>query len=122
MKTVIKIIAVIAIVIGIMAIFAGSSVLLGIFNPGYQHYNTLIIYNVIIGIASIITGILIWKKNEKAFLFSLIITILHISVLLLLISIFSNIIANQSIHAMMFRSIVWLIITLVIWKVNIKSN
>ncbi len=121
MNTITKIIAIIAIIIGLMAVITGSRVLLGVFDPGYKYFLTLVSYNVIMGAVSIVAGILIWKQIDKAFLFSIIITALHVSVLLSLVTIFSNIISSHSISAMIFRSIVWIIISLVIWKTNKKD-
>jgi len=120
MKIIIKIVAVLAMIIGLMAAVTGSRVLLGLFDPGYQYFTALILYNVIIGIISIATGIMIWKQNNKALLMATVITGLHLSVLLSLVTIFSDIIADHSINAMIFRSIIWVVFSIVIWKLNPK--
>ncbi len=39
MKVIIKIVSVVAVIIGIMAIVAGGTVLLGISSPDYQYFN-----------------------------------------------------------------------------------
>jgi hypothetical protein len=68
MKIIIKIIAVLAIIIGTMAVVTGSRVLLGMFIPDYQFFTALVSYNVIMGTLSIVASILIWKRNKNAFL------------------------------------------------------
>ncbi len=120
MNTITKIIAIIAIIIGLMAVITGSRVLLGVFDPGYKYFLTLVSYNVIMGAVSIVAGILIWKQSSKAVLFSGVIASFHIIVFLLLVTVFSDIISDHSISAMTFRSVVWIIFTFIIWKVNLK--
>jgi hypothetical protein len=120
MRTIIRIVAIFAIAIGIMAVISGLRVIGGFFNPGYQYYLTLVSYNVIMGAVSVIAGIYIWQRNKNALLYSKIITAAHIIVLLLLLTIFNDIISDHSIGAMAFRSIAWIIITLVVWKGKTK--
>lgn len=120
MKYFTKIVAVLAIVIGIMAVVTGLRVIVGFFDPGYQYFLTLVSYNVIMGAVSLIVGIYIWQRNKNALLYSNIITAAHIIVLLLLLTIFNYIISDHSIGAMAFRSIAWVIITLVVWKGKTK--
>jgi hypothetical protein len=119
-KIITKILSVVAVIIGLMAVVVGTRVLFGVFDPGYQYYTSLISYNIILGIVSIITAFLIWKRNGKALLFSGIITGLHLSVLLSLVTIFSDIISDHSVKAMTFRFVIWLVITIVLWKLNPK--
>ena len=114
----IKIIATLAIIFGLMAVVTGSRVILDIFDPGYQYYTALVVYNIIMGMVSIIVGILIWQKNVKSLMFSVLIFGFHFVVLLILVTIFYDIISTQSIGAMLFRSSAWLIFTIIIWKGN----
>mgnify|MGYP007094905376 CR=1 FL=1 len=116
MKIVIKIIAVLAAIIGIMAVITGSRVLLGIFEPGYQYFTILVSYNVIIGLISIVAGMLIWKNNSKAKITAYFITSAHIIVFLLLKTVFSDVISDHSVGAMTFRSVAWIIFSIVVWK------
>ena len=116
MKIVIKIVAVLATLIGIMAVITGSRVLLGLFVPDYQYFTSLVSYNVIIGAVSIIAGILIWQRNSIVLFFAYFITGAHIIVFLLLKTVFSDIISDHSVNAMTFRSVIWVIITMTIWK------
>lgn len=120
MKILVKITAVIAAIIGIMAVVTGLRVLLGSFDPGYQYFISLVSYNVLLGAVSVYVGILIWQMHKKALFYSIIITGSHIMVLLLLLTIFKDVISTSSIGAMTFRSIVWTVFSLIVWKGNTK--
>ncbi|HID39623.1 MAG TPA: hypothetical protein EYP36_08935, partial [Calditrichaeota bacterium] len=106
-KIFLKMAAVLAAILGIMALFTGTRVLTGSFVPGYNVLQPLVIYNVTMGAVSVLTGILIWKSHRLAVLLSGIITIAHIVVLISLLTIFADIVARQSIMAMLFRSVIW---------------
>lgn len=116
MKITLKIVAILATLIGLMAIVTGTRVLLGFFDPDYVYFETLIVYNIVMGLFSVIVGILIWLKNDKSLLLSFIITGFHIVMLLSLLTIYREIISNHSIGAMIFRSSVWVIFSSLIWK------
>ena len=114
MKNIIRIIAsIVAVLIGLLSIITGSRVLLGYFNPGYQTFVLLISYNIMMGFVSILAGYFIWKKHYHALIVSGFIATGHICVLISLAVIFSDIVAEQSIKAMIFRSIVWVIILII---------
>lgn len=113
-----KIISIFAIIIGIMAVVTGFGVLGGIYEPGYKYYLPLVSYNVIVGAVSIITGVFIWVQKNKALLYSLLIAGAHFVVLILLLSVFDLVISDQSIGAMTFRFTVWLIISLILWRIK----
>jgi len=115
-KYLIKIVAGIALLLGLMAVFSGTRVLTGYFEPGYNVLPWLVYYNVFMGLVSLFAAFLIWKENAKALLVSGIITAGHISVLFSLLTIFSSVVATHSIKAMTFRSSIWLILILVVWK------
>jgi len=124
MKIVIRIVAVLAAIVGIMAVVAGSRVLFGFSVPDYQYFTSLIVYNVFMGAASVIAGVIIWQGNNKSLLFASIISSFHIIVLLLLLTVFSDVISGHSINAMTFRSVAWVIFSIIIWKGNsiLKSS
>jgi len=113
-KIFLKIVAVLAAIIGLMAVFTGTRVLTGSFVPGYNVLQPLVIYNVSMGAVSVLTGILIWKSHRFTVLLSGIITIAHIVVLISLLTVFADIAARQSIMAMIFRSVVWVSIFVII--------
>lgn len=124
MKIVIRIVAVLAALVGIMAVVAGSRVLLGLLVPDYQYFTSLIVYNVFMGIVSVIAGVIIWKRNNNSLLCASIISSFHIIVLLLLLTVFNDVISGHSINAMTFRSVAWVIFSIIIWKGNpiLKSS
>ncbi len=124
MKIVIRIVAVAAAIVGIMAVVTGSRVLLGVFDPEYQYFTVLIVYNVILGAVSVIAGILIWQRNSKALLVAFFITAAHIIVFLLLKTVFSDVISDHSVNAMTVRSILWIIFSVIVWRYNsnLKSD
>jgi len=119
-----KIAAVIALLIGMTSVLAGTRVLMGISTPEYHVMDWLLVYNVFAGITSTAVSILIWKEYWQAFTASVLIAASHIIVLVLLISAFNEITAIESIKAMTFRSTIWLIIILLSIKPKnqTKSN
>jgi hypothetical protein len=105
-----KIAALLAFIIGAMAIFAGGQVLLGK-DPGYYVISWLPIYNFALGLVSFfITALLIWK-NSKYALAAVVGTLsLHAIVMAILQISYRTVVAADSIRAMIIRLIVWLII------------
>ena len=122
MKIINKVTAVVAIVIGGMAIVAGTRVLTGLAVPEYEYFNTLVIYNVVMGLISLFAGYLIWKNFEWALPLSALITGFHIIVLALLLTVFKDIIPSHSINAMLFRSAIWFVILFVLWMSESKRK
>jgi len=115
-KILLNMAAVVAVVLGTMAVITGTRVLTGSFVPGYTVLPLLVIYNVSMGAVSILAGILIWKRHRLANLLSGLITVAHIIVLLSLLTLFADIVARQSIMAMLFRSVIWVSIFSVVKK------
>ena len=116
MNIILKIVAVAAAIMGLMAVITGSRVLLGVFDPGYQFFTVLLVYNVVMGVVSILAAFFIWKQESIANYITYFITGAHIFVLLLLITVFNDIISDHSVNAMTFRSVAWTIFSLLIWK------
>jgi len=121
MKILLKIVAVVAAIMGLMAVITGSRVLLGVFDPGYQYFTALLVYNVTMGVVSILAGYFIWKQEDIATYITYFITGAHIIVFLLLKTVYSDIISDHSVHAMTFRSVAWIIFSVIVWK-GISSN
>ncbi len=105
----IKAAALLAFFIGMMSIIAGSMVLLGIDSKTYNTLPWLIIYNIVLGVLSIFAAYLIWtaKKNNK--LIVIFIVFSH-SMILIYLRFFSDAAALESVQAMLFRVVIWLII------------
>ena len=106
-----KIAAIIALFIGTVSVIAGSKVLFGIETKEYNILLWLVSYNVIMGIVSILTAILIWKNKELFKSFTIFILVAHFSVFIYLKFISVNT-ALESINAMIFRTSVWTLIIL----------
>ncbi len=105
-----KIAAVLAFIIGVMAIYAGGQVLLGIL-PDYYVIDWLPIYNFAVGIASaFVTAILIWKNNRLALPAAIATFSLHAAVMVILQTAYRQVVAPDSIRAMTVRLVVWAII------------
>lgn len=113
-----KIASVLALLIGVMSVIAGSRVLLGISTPDYNILQWMVLYNVVVGIVSIAVSILIWLKNQLMMFASLMIAAAHTLVLILLVSVFSEVAADESMKAMLFRVGIWTTIVIL----NIKTN
>ncbi len=105
-----RIAAILALIIGSMAIFAGGQVLLGKL-PDYYVIDWLPVYNFTAGVVSVfLTAILIWKNNKWAMAAAIGTFSIHAAVMLVLQTIYSQTVAPDSIVAMSVRLVVWLII------------
>ena len=111
MKTTLnKIAAILALIIGGMAIFAGGSALLGR-DPGYYVINWLLLYNYTVGILTVfVTAILIWTNSRYALPAAIATFSVHALVMLILQVAYRGVVAPDSIVAMTVRLIVWAII------------
>jgi len=102
--------AVLAFIIGAMAIFAGGQVLLGK-AMDYYVIDWLPIYNFILGLISAgFTAILIWKSNKLALPTAWVTFASHATVMLILQTAYRDVVAPDSIIATTVRMVVWIII------------
>ena len=104
-----KIAAVLALFIGMMSVFAGSRVLLGIDTKDYNVLIWVLSYNVIYGVISIYAAYLIWRDKVRSKYLILFILTSHIIVLLVL-KFLNTGAASESIEAMIFRISIWALI------------
>ncbi len=109
MKTLKKIAAFLALFIGLMSVFAGTKVLLGIDTKDYHVLTWLVVYNVLMGLVSLYAAWLMWKTDYRANNLITIILFAHLFVEIIL-RFFSNTAASESKHAMLFRIFIWLVI------------
>lgn len=116
-----KISGVLAFILGIMSVIAGSRVLFGFNSPDYDVLSWLVVYNVIMGIVSIIVSLLIWRRNNLNIKAAILVTGSHAAILLTLVTIYSNTVAPESISAMIFRVSIWAIISLLL-VINTKRK
>lgn len=114
-----KVAAILAVIIGGMSVFAGGLVLLGT-DPGYNVINWLALYNYTVGILTvIITAVLIYTNHRLALPAAIGTLVLNALVLLILQTAFREIVAPDSIRAMIFRLVVWgIILGLLLFQVR----
>lgn len=115
MKLMHKTAAILALLIGGISVIAGSKVLLGLDVKNYTVFNCLIIYNIILGIISMIVAFLIWKNLKSSKKMTITILASHTLVLTYLYF-FSEAVALESIKAMSFRVSIWIVIYLLTCK------
>lgn len=105
-----KIAAILAFIIGAMSVIAGAKVLQG-WNPGYFVLNWLPVYNFGMGVLTVlIPSILIWRESRLASPTAIGTFGIHAVVLLVLITVFRGTVATESILAMLFRLVTWVVI------------
>jgi len=105
-----KIASVLAFLVGGLSIFAGALAMTG-WEPGYFVLNWLPVYNFILGVMTIfIPAIFIWKNSKYAIPTAIATFCIHAIVTLLLLTVFRGTVAANSIGAMIFRLVIWLII------------
>jgi hypothetical protein len=105
-----KIAAVLAFIIGAMAVFAGGRVLLGT-DPGYHVIDWLPVYNFTVGVITVlVTAVLIWKNSRYAWPTAVATLSAHILVMLSLPVAYRGVVAPDSLMAMTVRIVAWLII------------
>lgn len=103
--------AILALFIGLMSVFAGSKVLLGIDTKDYNVLIWLVVYNLVMGFVSLFAAYLMWKNNYRANNMITLILSLHFLVLVYL-NFISDTAAHESQMAMVFRTIVWFTIAI----------
>jgi len=117
-----KIAAVLAFIIGAMAVFAGAQVLLGN-DPGYYVINWVPIYNYTAGILTIfITAILIWRVSKLAWFAAIATFSAHTLVMIILQTVHRDVVAVDSIRAMTIRMIAWAFILALMFAQSQKDK
>ncbi len=106
--------AVIAFIIGAMAIFAGGQVVLLGKIMDYYVIDWLPIYNFIVGIISVFAAIIIWKGSKIVMPVAIAILASHVTVMLVLLTAYRDVVAPDSIMAMTVRIVAWIIITILV--------
>ena len=114
-----KIASVLVFLLGAMSIVAGGKAMRG-WNPGYSVLAWLPIYNFLMGILALIPAILIWVNSRYAMTASLITFGIHVLILALLLTVFRDAVARQSIAAMSFRLATWMVV-LVLMLVSVRK-
>lgn len=114
---------ILTLIIGLMAVFAGGKVLLGIL-PDYYVIDWLPIYNFTMGLVSIFfSAVMIWKNNRLAIIAAIGTLGLHTVVMLILQTVYHDVVAVDSLKAMTVRLVVWVVIAgLLIVQKRIKPS
>lgn len=110
----VKLPSILAFLVGIMSIVAGGMVMRG-WRPGYNVLSWLPVYNFAVGLLTLIPAYLLWVNSRYAMTASIVTFALHAIVLVLLLVAFRGQVATQSIGAMSFRVVVWIIILALLW-------
>lgn len=120
MRTTLIIAAILAILIGILSVISGSMVLLGLRSVDYRVLDWLVIYNVTLGIISILVAYQIGKQHNRSKLMIMTILLLHFLVLVYLYF-FNDMVADESIKAMAFRVGIWAAILILVLLNHTKT-
>lgn len=112
--------AIAAITFSVLSLVEGSRVLLEISVPEYVVFTPLLIYNIIMGITGVFVGVQIFQKHTSSLRNSAAISLFHISILITicLLYFFDSVVSIHSVYAMIFRAVLWLLITITIWASN----
>ncbi|MEK7327714.1 MAG: hypothetical protein AAB217_20915 [Chloroflexota bacterium] len=121
-RTLYRIAAILAFIIGAMAIVAGGQVLLGKV-PDYYVINWLPVYNFTLGVLTdFLTALLIWQNSKYAMPAAIGTFSAHAIVMLILQTTYREVVAPDSIVAMSVRLAVWLIILALMFVQSRKNR
>ncbi len=100
--------ALVAVLFGLVTIFAGTRVLLGS-DPGYIVYRPLLIYNAVMGIVYVSAGIIALRNVKQGMYVAAVIFALNLVVLSAIYYLYTegSSIAIDSLRAMTLRTAVW---------------
>lgn len=109
--------AAIAVIFGVVTLFAGSRVLLGA-DPGYVVFRPLLLFNTAMGFAYIAVGVLAWRRSGLAAAGAALIALLNLAVLVGIALLYANdgAVATASLRAMAFRTVVWVVLFLMLLR------
>ncbi len=111
--------AVLAFIIGGMAIFAGGQVIFLGKQMDYYVINWLPYYNFTMGVLSAaVTAVLIWKRSRFSWTAAVLTFAAHITVLGVLLTAYRDVVASDSLRAMSIRLTVWVIILALLYFGN----
>ncbi len=106
-----RIAAVLAFIIGGMAVFAGTKVVILHIPVDYYVIDWLPVYNLLMGVITVgITAVLLWKDARGGFTLAILTLMAHATVLVVLRTVYREVVAPDSIRAMTIRVSAWIII------------
>jgi hypothetical protein len=99
----------VALLFGLLSVFAGGRVLLGI-DPGYVAYTPLVIFNTLMGFAYMVAAVVMHGSAERGRSAAGVIVLLNLVVLALVVVSWAmdGSVAVESVRAMGFRAVVWI--------------
>lgn len=111
-----NILVAVAVLFGLLTIFAGTRVLLGS-DPGYVVYRPLLIYNTVMGVVYVATGIIAWRNIKQGMHVAAAIFVLNLIVLTAIFFLYTegSPVAVESLRAMSFRTVVWFVLLAGFW-------
>jgi hypothetical protein len=121
-KTLMRIAAVLALILGLMGVFAGGQAMLGKL-PGWNVISWLPVYNFIAGLlATFLVAPLIWRGSRFAMPAALTIFGANLVVVLALQLAFRDAVARESMVAMFLRLGVWIVILVLMWLPHFRRG
>ena len=122
-KSIHRVLALVAVLFGLATIVAGVSVLAGA-DPGYTVFQPLLIYNAAMGMVYLAAGVIAWRSLDRGKYVAGTIFVLNFLVLGTIGYLYATgtAVAIDSLRAMAFRTVVWLVLFLGLAWVSRKSN
>ncbi|MCC6245336.1 MAG: hypothetical protein IT353_21020 [Gemmatimonadaceae bacterium] len=111
--------AIVAVVFGVLTVFAGTRVLLGHSDPSYVVFKPLLIFNTAMGVAYSAAGLVMWRGSRWSLPAACAIVLLNLIALGTIVFVYlsGRKVAVESLGAMAFRSAVWLLLLVgVVWR------
>jgi hypothetical protein len=107
------VLALVATLFGVVTIIAGARVLVGS-QPGYIVFWPLLIYNTVMGITYVAAGVITWYNLERGKYVAAAIFVLNFIMLGTIGYLYAtgSSVAIESLRAMIFRTVVWLVLLL----------
>ncbi len=118
-----RLLALAAVLFGFVTIIVGSLVLTGS-DPGYKVFLPLLLFNIAMGVAYVAAGITTWRNPNQGKYASGTIFVLNVLVLGAIAYLYKvgTSVAVESVGAMTFRTVVWLVLFLgVAWVCRQKT-
>ena len=111
MKNLQRVFALVAVLFGIATVVAGTRVLTGS-DPGYIVFRPLLIFNTAMGFAYVAAGVIAWRSIDRGKFAAAAIFIANLLALGTVGYLYAagNAVAKESVGAMTFRTIVWLVL------------
>jgi hypothetical protein len=106
--------AVVAIVFGVLTLFAGGRVWFFGVDPGYTVFRPLLVYNTVMGLGYAAVGVAFWNDRRISVGASALIFALNLAVLgvISVLYLTSDRVAVDSLRAMTLRTVVWLVLAI----------